>query len=96
MMDLVGEFIAAIAEVIAWSLLQCVMAFGWLLWMVLVAGARLVVGCVRIVQRLLARRAAQGELAQIGLEYHAAVADIRRIGADTRRQIRLVKEGRRP
>jgi hypothetical protein len=95
-MELVGEFIVAIVELYAWFLLQVVLAVAWLILMALVGSARLALGAYRLLWRWWSRRATERELAQIALEYHAAVSDIRQIGADTRRQIRSVAQGRRP
>jgi biopolymer transport protein ExbB/TolQ len=96
MMDFIGEFIAAIAEVIGWMLLQMVLATGWVLWMVLVTVGRLLLGAGRLIRRSFKRQDPLRELALALAEYHEAVADIRRIGADTRRQIRALSNGRRP
>ncbi|MGD1056959.1 MAG: hypothetical protein ABR992_06030 [Solirubrobacteraceae bacterium] len=94
-MEIVGELIVAIVELYLWFLLQFVLAVAWLVWMALVGSARLALGAYRLLRRWFSRRATERELAQIALEYHAAISDIRQIGADTRRQIRSVSEGRR-
>ncbi len=95
MMGFIGEFIAAIAEVIAWMLLQMVLATGWVLWMVIVIVGRLLLGAARLIRRLFVREDAQRELVLAVLEYHEAVADIRRIGSDAKRQLRALSKERR-
>jgi biopolymer transport protein ExbB/TolQ len=95
-MEIIGAIIVAIAELIGWFLIEFAKGLAWLVWMLAVGSARLTLGAYRLLRYFLRRRASERELTQIVLEYHAAVSDIRKIGADTRRQIREVSEGRRP
>jgi hypothetical protein len=95
MMEFIGEFIAAVVEVVAWVLLEVVRGVGLVLWIIFVTVRSLLVGLARLIRRLFVRKDEQRELVLAILEYHEAVADVRRIGADAKRQIRAMAKGRR-